>query len=172
MTKTPKGLPLTSPDDPVDLVSQLNSLAEAIDPLLPGTAAPILPFDPAFPYLAWLPQGMGVEERQFYVEAYPNDPHAAAAHAWESWAVQMETDSGVQSIQTGEQSITYASPSSGPQDAWNRAKWHRARARAYSVEVAPTFTRGYLDSAEAVQELPAEIVSPRSRSTSELPEEI
>jgi hypothetical protein len=65
------------------------------------------------------------------------DPHEAAAIAWE-WiaATQPPTGGEVQSVSTGAQSITYATGGSGT-DAASRARWHRHKMRAKTVQVGP-----------------------------------
>lgn len=93
----------------------------------------------------WMPKGMDPVEKQEHADAWPDDPHAAAAAAWESWAAQQQEDettaalAGVRSVSTGAQSITYDGPRTASGKAAQRAAWHRARARVYSVEVGPTF---------------------------------
>jgi hypothetical protein len=99
-------------------------------------------------YTAWMPTAMPPEEKQEHADAWPDDPHMAAAVAWESWAAQQQEDeataatAGIRSISTGAQSVTYDGPRTASGRASARAVWHRARARAYSVDVGPTFQVG------------------------------
>lgn len=90
---------------------------------------------------AWMPADMLTDEKDHWAGVYPTDFHMAAAVAWESWAGQMAEGeaAAVQSVSTGAQSITYAKGSSRLADALDRANWHRARAKAASVPVGPTY---------------------------------
>lgn len=95
----------------------------------------------------WMPAGMDAELKTAHDEAHPDDPHAAAAAAWEDWAAQLEgaaassteatVDQVVQSVTTGAQSVTYAQGRTLTSQALDRATWHRARARAFTVQVGP-----------------------------------
>ena len=40
----------------------------------------------------WMPSEMDSEEKDAWVEAFPDDPHQAAGAAWESWATQLMSD--------------------------------------------------------------------------------
>lgn len=95
----------------------------------------------------WMPAGMDDGEKAEHAAANPDDPHGAAADAWESWASQVEANAAssetatvdqiVQSVTTGAQSVTYAQGRTITSQALERATWHRARARAYTVQVGP-----------------------------------
>ena len=91
---------------------------------------------------SWMPAGMPTGDKDDIAAAYPGDPHAAAAVAWEVWAATVQDDGtvGVQSVTTGAQTVTYAGSSGSGVvgDALRRAAWHRSRARVRSVEVGPT----------------------------------
>lgn len=97
----------------------------------------------------WMPAGMSSDEKQEHADAHPDDPHAAAAAAWESWAAQQQEDeataalAGVRSVSTGAQSVTYDGPRTASGRAAQRAAWHRARARVYSAQVGPSFQIGH-----------------------------
>lgn len=90
---------------------------------------------------------MDPAEKLQWQAAAPDDPHMAAALAWESWAAQQDpSDASTQrprSVSTGAQSVTYDGPSSTYGAAMERAKFHRARARAYSAELGPTYGPGW-----------------------------
>lgn len=111
---------------------------------------------PLPPEASWLPPGMPDVDKATYLEAYPTDPHRAAAEAWESWAAQAAAAPAIQSVSTGSQSVSYAAAVSEYEQANRRAAWHRSRARARSVEVGPTLTWGYLgpDEASVSEEIP------------------
>lgn len=86
----------------------------------------------------WMPEGMDPADKQEYLDAHPDDPHAAAAEAWEAWAASMPPTGadGVKSVSTGAQSVTYGGNGSGAYGvALSRASWHRTRARVKSVAV-------------------------------------
>lgn len=91
----------------------------------------------------WMPQGMDEYERQAYADQYPDNPHGAAAAAWEDWAAQLDdpdpSTARVQSLSTGVQTVTYRAAGSARSQALERARWHRARASAYSVAVGPRY---------------------------------
>jgi len=98
-------------------------------------------------FTVWMPAGMDPAEKAGWAEYAPDDPHLAAALAWESWAAQQDADpaaggGAVRSVSTGAQSVTYDGPRTGYGAAMERARWHRARARAYSAEVGPTYGVG------------------------------
>lgn len=90
---------------------------------------------------------MDAEDKTAHDEAHPDDPHAAAAAAWEDWASRLEAaaassaeaavDQVVQSVSTGAQSVTFATAKTTTQTALDRATWHRARARVFTVQVGP-----------------------------------
>lgn len=86
----------------------------------------------------WMPEEMDPADKQAFTDEHPDDPHAAAAAAWESWAAVMPLDptEGVASVSTGAQSVSYRSGGGGPRGvALARADWHRTRARVKSVAV-------------------------------------
>ena len=68
---------------------------------------------------------------------YPDDPHRAAAEAWEQYAAMLDAEPELASVSTGQQSVSYAVGSSSYSAAMKRATFHRSRARARSVQVAP-----------------------------------
>lgn len=88
----------------------------------------------------WMPPDLDADLAQEFADAYPDDPHRAAAEAWEAYAATLTEDAGapVVSVSTGRQSVTYgpggASTAAG---AMARAAWHRRKARARSVSVGP-----------------------------------
>ena len=90
---------------------------------------------------AWLPPDLPADVlddiRLRFADAAA-DPHAAAAEAWEYVAAAGTSDPTVVSASTGAQSVTY-SPSLLGTDASMRARYHRARARAASVQVEPAY---------------------------------
>lgn len=96
-------------------------------------------------WTGWMPADMPQDEKDHWAQAYPDDPHGAAAAAWESWAATLQDDeagmanAGVRSVSTGAQSVTYDGPRTASGQAAQRARWHRARSRPYSVDVGPTF---------------------------------
>lgn len=92
----------------------------------------------------WMPAGMDEYARQEHVDAHPDDPHAAAAAAWEDWAAQQEdpdptTAPVIGSMSTGVQSVSYSGARTVKDQALERAAFHRARARVYSAPVGPEF---------------------------------
>lgn len=92
--------------------------------------------------MLWMPSGMDEYAKQEYVDLYPDDPHMQAAAAWEDWAAQQEDPEPgtvVSSMSTGVQSVTYGGPLTARGSAMERARWHRARARALSVVVGPEY---------------------------------
>lgn len=99
----------------------------------------------AFDVTTWMPPGMDQTAKDYWAAEHPDDPHMAAAAAWESWAATLAAEPGVDSIQTGAQSIRYARTQSAYSDASARARWHRARSRVRSVESGPLVEWGYLD---------------------------
>ena len=96
----------------------------------------------------WMPPGMTEDEKDSWTEAHPDDPHAAAAAAWESWAAQMDTSAldGASAVSTGAQTVSYAKGGAGAwSQAMSRADWHRARARVKSPKVGPSHVYGTLE---------------------------
>lgn len=95
----------------------------------------------------WMPSGMDDGEKAEHDEAHPGDPHGAAAAAWESWAAQLAgteatgqaPTSGVLSVSTGAQSVTYAEARTAGGAALQQAAWHRARSAAGSVVLGPIY---------------------------------
>lgn len=98
----------------------------------------------------WMPKGMDYGEKAEHAAANPDNPHGAAADAWESWSAQLrsrdaaslgaEPPTTVASVSTGAQSVSYSEPKDSAALALLEATWHRARARAYSVRVGPSVT--------------------------------
>lgn len=101
----------------------------------------------AFDVTTWMPPGMDQTAKDYWAAQYPDDPHMAAAAAWESWAasnpedIASGTGAGVRTVSTGAQSVTYDGPRTVFAQSMERARWHRARARVYSTEVGPQFAR-------------------------------
>lgn len=97
--------------------------------------------------IPWMPPDMPEERKQAWRDAYREDPHRAAAQAWEEWAGTLATDPVIQSASTGQQSVTYRDGKSAFTQAEKRAAWHRARAKAYTVETYSMSTPAspYLD---------------------------
>lgn len=106
-------------------------------------APPSLPDRGGSVSISWMPPGMDPAEKQDFADAYPTDPHAAAAAAWESWAATLTAEPSVASVSTGAQSISYLSGGSDFDVALQRAAWHRARARVSSVEVGGDYAYGW-----------------------------
>jgi hypothetical protein len=96
----------------------------------------------------WFPVGLPDDVKDRISAAHPDDPHMAAAMAWEAWAATLAASgdaplSGVTSVSTGSQSVSYGGRGHGAiASALDRASWHRSRARVYSVPVGPTFRGG------------------------------
>ena len=104
-----------------------------------------------FDSTTWMPPNMDQAAKDYWAALYPDDPHAAAAAAWESYAATLEATGAVDSVQTGAQSIRYAGASSPAMEAAKRATWHRARSRVRSVEVGPTLEWGYIEGAQVIE---------------------
>lgn len=89
---------------------------------------------------AWLPPDLPPEVLASLVQRCESDPrcdpHEIAAIAWEWQAAASPLEGSVQSVQTGAQSVTYAGGGSG-NDPASRARWHRSRMRAKTVQVGP-----------------------------------
>lgn len=88
---------------------------------------------------AWMPKDMLDSDKDRFVQMAPNDPHMAAALAWEAWAAVADDTPVVQSVSTGAQSATYAKGHSPFTAAMDRAAWHRSRAKVLSVAVGPEY---------------------------------
>lgn len=88
---------------------------------------------------AWMPAEMLDSDKDYFISLSPNDPHMAAAFAWEAWAATLEAKPVVQSVSTGAQSATYAKGYSPYTNAMERATWHRSRAKVKSVPVGPHY---------------------------------
>ncbi len=95
---------------------------------------------------AWMPDGMTQADKDALIAAHPDDPHRAAAEAWEAWAASLGTAGGdgtrgATSVSTGAQSVSYGDSYGGGDvgDALRRAAWHRSRAKPRSVEVGPQY---------------------------------
>ena len=95
---------------------------------------------------SWMPPGMSEDEKDGFVRAAPNDPHMAAALAWESWSATLAAEASVASVSTGAQSVTYRGGSSPFDVAVERANWHRSRARVKAVQVGPKHGYGWVES--------------------------
>ena len=119
----------------------------------------------------WMPTGMDDREKAEHDAAHPGDPHGAAAAAWESWGAYLagleassETatpPTGVVSVSTGAQSVTFAGVVTATTRAQQQAAWHRARSVAESVAVGPSFATGdesgyLLDLGDAAAGVPDE----------------
>ena len=91
---------------------------------------------------AWFPPGLAQGDRDALLEAYPGDPHAAAADAWFDYAAGLEiTGAGaeVKSVSTGVQTVTYSDAGGSPHDAAvARGDWHLSRAHAKTVKISGT----------------------------------
>jgi len=92
----------------------------------------------------WMPPDMDDQDKEAFALQSPTDPHRSAANAWEAWGTQMTVaTTGTTNVSTGVQSVTYDARGAAA-GALDRAKWHRSRMRAKSVEVGPTMEYGYL----------------------------
>ena len=94
--------------------------------------------------LDWLPPDMDPVDGQALLDSYPGDPHRAAAEAWEGHAAALEVGAGdnLASVSTGSQTASYGPYGSGARGAaLQRAAWHRARSRAQTTNLGPTYTR-------------------------------
>lgn len=92
---------------------------------------------------SWMPAEMLTADKNYFLSLHPDDPHAAAAEAWEAWASTLPDgqDSLVQSVTTGAQSITYVAGGASPlKNAQARAIYHRSRSNITSVIVGPNYT--------------------------------
>lgn len=88
----------------------------------------------------WMPKGMPEDQKKAYADQYREDPHRAAAEAWEAWAAVMEPEPGIISASTGAQNVTYKEARAAFVQAESRARWHRARMRGRSVAVVKAET--------------------------------
>lgn len=99
--------------------------------------------------LRWMPQDMPLGDRLDYLSAYPDDPHRAAAMAWEDHAAALQDTAdgqgGVTSVSTGAQSVSYSDGygTGSRGDALRRAAFHRARMKPLAVQVQPDDTEHY-----------------------------
>ena len=94
----------------------------------------------------WFPPNLSDEEIQEYLDEYPDDPHAAAAAAWEDYAASLPlpdggiTAEGVESISTGAQSVRFGKNGGGQLGAaLDKADWHRARAKVKTPQYGPQY---------------------------------
>lgn len=94
---------------------------------------------------AWMPPSLSPEEKDGFAAAFPNDPHGAAAAAWESYAATLPAEAAVTGVSTGAQSITYAKGSSPFADAQARADFHRARSCPYTTPVGGDYAKGHVE---------------------------
>lgn len=95
---------------------------------------------------AWMPDGMSVADKDTLIAAHPDDPHRAAAEAWEAWAASLTDPAesgglGATSVSTGAQSVGYSDRygTGAVGDALRRAAWHRSRAKVRSVDLGPQY---------------------------------
>lgn len=88
---------------------------------------------------AWMPKDMLDADKDYFTTLHPTDPHAAAAAAWEAWAATLDADPTVEKVQTGAQAVWYGKGGSASAAAWDRASFHRARAKVVSVPVGPQY---------------------------------
>lgn len=86
---------------------------------------------------------MDPADKAEFVALHPDDPHAAAAAAWEHHAASLpvSTTDGVSSVNTGAQSVSYKHGGGEHDVAIGRANWHRSRAKVRSVAVGPEFSK-------------------------------
>lgn len=93
----------------------------------------------------WMPADLTPEQKAEFAALYPDDDHAAAAAAWEYYAatVPPSPSDNIKSVRTGNQTVTYNAGGSTQGSAFDRANWHRARARVRSVELGPTYARSW-----------------------------
>lgn len=81
------------------------------------------------PWAVWFPPDLDEQVAAEIGAAYwADDPHLAAALAWEAYAGTLEPTASVASVNTGAQSVTYSpAAASGPFGlAIARAQWHRS----------------------------------------------
>jgi len=88
---------------------------------------------------AWMPKDMLDADKDYFLSLHENDPHAAAAVAWEAWAATLDAEPTVEKLQTGAQAVWYGKGGSPATAAFDRAAFHRARAKVTSVAVGPKF---------------------------------
>lgn len=105
----------------------------------------------------WMPDALDAETKAEFVSAATVtridpasgddvdvvDNHLAAALAWEHYAAlgaggSEQTSPRVESVATGDQSITYGDGGTRQAAAQRRASWHRARAKVRSVRLGGT----------------------------------
>ena len=94
--------------------------------------------------LAWMPSGMDPADKQAFADAYPTDPHRAAAMAWQSWAASLPIEPPVTSVSTGAQSISYEKGYSEYEAAMARSDWHLVRAKAVAINVGQHYRFGWV----------------------------
>ncbi len=94
----------------------------------------------------WFPPGLTDEQIQEYLDAYPYDPHGAAAAAWLDYAATLPicedgtSLNGVESVATGAQSIKFGKNGGGALGcALDKAEFHRVRARIKTPQYGPTY---------------------------------
>lgn len=95
------------------------------------------------PPFTWMPPSLSDDEKQAWSDANPNDGHAAAAGAWESYAATLPAEPVVAAVSTGAQSVQYRGGGTDAAAAMERANWHRARSRAASVNVSEAYGYGW-----------------------------
>ena len=93
----------------------------------------------AFDPTTWMPPDMPPLEKAMWAARYPDDPHRAAACAWESWATSLMAEAGfstagvVTSKSTGGQSVSYDGVLTEYDAANQAAQYHWARVLSAAV---------------------------------------
>lgn len=92
----------------------------------------------------WMPRLLDNAIKDELWALYPDDPHRAAAEAWEQYEATQEPTDQVVSASSGDQSVTYGALSG----IGKKIAFHRSRQRPLSVPVGPDHLvgRDYLDS--------------------------
>ena len=88
---------------------------------------------------AWMPKDMLDADKDYFLTEHPNDPHMAAAVAWEAWGAHLADEPIVSGVHTGAQAISYAKGYAAAQSAMERASWHRSRSKVMSVVAGPKY---------------------------------
>lgn len=83
----------------------------------------------------WMPKELPDDIKKAFADQYREDPHRAAAEAWEFYAGQMDPEPGIIRASTGAQNVAYKEALGKFHQAEGRARWHRARMRGRSVAV-------------------------------------
>lgn len=92
---------------------------------------------------AWMPSALTDDEKDAFAEAYPDDPHGAAAAAWESYSATLPIGPTVTGVSTGAQSVSYATGYQEADAAAKRGAWHRARSKTTTVQVGGDYEWGW-----------------------------